>query len=172
MKSFLKGFAGALAGAALGFCAIALATPTSLPLPTTPGPFLGDFGNNLFTLTTAYLAGSGYGAADLGSVSQTSSQANCTTIASVNNSKLHQVTTSASTGYVCLPTANPGKMVIIYNATGQTIDLYSNATSYTAGTADKINETAGTTPYTGLTTHKTTICISAVGGHWGCGSIS
>lgn len=172
MKSFLKGFAGALAGAALGFCAAALAVPTTLPLPGINGPSIGDPLSNLYTLTSSYLAGSGYGAADLGSISQTSAQANCTSIASNNSSMLHQATTSASTGYVCLPTAFPGKVVWIANKTGQTVDLYSNATSYVPGTTDKINGTAGTTAYTGLTSGKTAVCIVPVGGLWYCGSIS
>jgi hypothetical protein len=170
MLKLFRAFGASFALVLLG--ALSYAAVTSLPLPAVNGPYLGDFGNNLYAITSNYLAGSGIGSVDLGSVSQTSAQANCTTIASVNSSELHQVTTSAGTGYVCLPTANPGKVVAVYNATGQTIDIYSNATSFTNGTTDKINETAGTTPYTGLTTHKTLICVAAVGGHWGCGSIS
>jgi hypothetical protein len=174
MKNFLSSLAGALTGGLLLLASFALATPTTLPLPSVQGPFLGDFGNNLYTLTQSYIAGQGLGATDLGSVSQTSGQANCTAIgvSGMNYSTLHRVTTSASTGYVCLPTALAGRIVYIANATGQTIDLYSNAVSYTSGTADTINTTAGTTAYTGLTTHKMTICQSPVNGAWFCGSIS
>lgn len=173
MRDFLLSLAGTLTAFALAFAGVsALATPTSLPLPSINGPSIGDPLSNLYVFTSAYLAGNGYGASDLGSVSQTSGQSNCTSIASQNASMLHQVTTSAATGYVCLPTAYPGKVVTIYNATGQTIDIYSNAVSFVSGTTDKINETAGSTAYTGLTTHKTLVCTAAVGGHWGCGSIS
>lgn len=171
MLKFARAFGASFALVLLGWLA-ALATPTTLPLPNIAGPYLGDFGNNLYTLTQAYQAGRGLGAIDLGSISQTSGQANCTTITSVNLSTLHRATTSASTGYVCLPTAYAGGVVYIANATGQTVDLYSNATSYTSGTADKINGTAGTTPYTGLTSGKLTICMSPVNGTWYCGSIS
>lgn len=170
MLKFAKAFGASFALVLLG--ALAYAGVTSLPYPTINGPFLGDSFNNLYTITQAYVTGAGLGASDLGSVSQTSGQANCTSIPSTAQSALHQVTTSAATGYVCLPTAYAGKFVMVFNATGQTIDIYSNATSYVTGTTDKINETAGSTAYTGLTTHKMLVCYAAVGGHWGCGSIS
>jgi len=171
MLKFARALGASFALVLLGFLA-AQAVPTTLPLPTIPGPFLGDSFNNLYTVSSNYLAGRGHGAINLGSISQTSGQANCTTIAGINDSKLFQATTSASTGYICLPTAYAGVEVIIANATGQTVDIYSNATSYTVGTADKINGTAGTSAYTGLTSGKTAICVSPVNGLWYCGSIS
>ena len=82
------------------------------------------------------------------------------------------VTGSSGTGYICLPTAYSGHWQIIANATGQTIDIYSSAASYVAGTADTINTSAGTSAYTGLTTHKTAICFAYANGAWACGSIS
>ena len=122
---------------------------------------------------TAYQAGSAYGAVDLGSISQTSGQSNCTVIGPVNASMLHKATTSASTGYICLPTAYAGKIVYIANATGHNLDLYSNATSYTPGTADTINGTAGTTAFTGLTSSNAyATCISPVNGAWYCSATS
>jgi hypothetical protein len=138
--------------------------------PSVTGPWLGDSTFNISTLYMAHarLAGVGYNPAL--SASQTSGQANCTQL---NNDGLQQVSTSASTGYVCLPTAVSGKVVLIANAvSGQTIDIYSSATSYTSGTADTINGTAGTTAYTGLTTGKSAICFAANNGAWYCGSIS
>lgn len=137
--------------------------------PGTTGPWLGDNNFNINSLYVAHarLAGLGYNPAL--SVSQTSGQANCTQL---NNDALQEVKTSASTGYVCLPTAVSGKVVMIGNASGQTIDIYSSATSYTSGTADKINGTAGTSAYTGLTSGKSTVCFAANNGFWYCGSIS
>lgn len=173
LKRILGNALGVLLGGLLLVGGLALAAPTTMPLPQINGPFLGDYVNNLYTLTQAYQAGSAYGAVDLGSISQISGQANCTSIASINNSILHRVTTSASTGYVCLPTAYPGKIIYIANSTGQTVDLYSNATSYISGTADKINGTAGTTPFTGLTASNSfATCVAPVGGFWYCSATS
>jgi hypothetical protein len=173
MLKFARSFGAAFALVLLG-AVFALAVPTALPLPSTPGPFLGDFGNNLYTITQNYLAGSGHGATNLGSVSQTATQAACTQIgvSGQNDSTLYQVTTSAGTGSVCLPTAIAGRIVYVTNATGQTIDLFSNVVSYTSGTADTINTSAGTGAYTGLTTHKMAVCVAAVNGAWFCGSVS
>jgi len=172
-SNFLSGLTGAVLGSLLLASAAVWAVPTTLPLPAIPGPYLGDFGNNLYTLTQNYLAGSGHGAVNLGSVSQTSGQANCTQIgvSGQNDSTLFQVTTSASTGYVCLPTAIAGRVVYISNATTQTINLYSNPVSYTSGTADKINNVAGNTAYlNGIATLHTTICVAPTNGNWFCGS--
>ena len=152
---------------------LALGAPTTLPLPAINGPYLGDSQNNLYTLSSSYLAGSGYGAVDLGSISQTVGQANCTQIGPTKSSLLHRATTSASTGYVCLPTATAGQVIYIANATGQLVDIYSNATSYAPGTADKINGTAGSTAYTGLTAaNSLAVCVSPVNGNWYCTATS
>ena len=170
MLKFARSLGAAFALVLLGALAGVLATPTTLPLPSIPGPFLGDFGNNLYTISQQYLAGQGHGALDLGSVSQTSGQANCTQIGvrGANDSMLFRVTTSAAAGYVCLPTAVAGRVVFISNATGQTINLYSNAVSFLTGTADTINTVAGTTLYAGLVTHATSICAAPVNGAWFC----
>lgn len=169
MLKFAKSFGASFALVLLG--ALAYAGVTTLPYPSVNGPFLGDSFNNLYTITQAYVTGSGLGAADLGSISQTSGQANCTQIgvSGQQQSTLHRATTSASTGYVCLPTARAGTIIYIANVTGQTVDLYSNAVSFTPGTADKINGTAGTTAYTALTSsvHYVT-CFSPVNGNWYC----
>ena len=139
------------------------------PLPGVNGPTLGDPLSNLYSLTQAYVNLAGLGNHTGLSVSQTSAQANCTQL---DNNALQNVSTSSSTGYVCLPTAYSGKVVMILNSTSSTIDIYSSAISFTPGTADTINTTAGTSAYTGLTTHKITICAAVANGAWGCGSIS
>lgn len=180
MKSlrFARAFGGAFALVLLGIVAHASVSPfwggngigaTTGQTPTTAGPWLGDYTFNISNLFVAHsrLAGVGYSPAI--SASQTSGQANCTQLL---NDGLQEIKTSASTGYVCLPTAQAGKMVFIGNASTQTIDIYSSATSFTSGTADTINGTAGTSAYTGLTSGKSAICFAANNGAWYCGSIS
>jgi hypothetical protein len=172
MKAFFQSLAGALFGAVVGFCALTLAAPTTLPLPGIPGPTLGDPISNLYSLAAAYQALNGLGAGDVTTISQTSGQANCTNIGPNSISGLHRLKTSAGTGYICLPTATAGQLKLFGNATGQTIDIYSSATSYTSGTADTINGTAGSTAYTGLISGKSAFCFAPVNGVWFCGSIS
>ena len=145
------------------------ALAAQLPLPAVNGPYLGDEQNNLWQLTTAYETSSGLQSTSGLSVSQTSAQANCTQLGSA---ALQEIKTSASTGYVCLPTAFSGRVIRIGNATGSTIDIYSSATSFTSGTTDTINTVAGTTAYTGLTTHISTTCFAPTNGAWYCASSS
>jgi hypothetical protein len=133
--------------------------------PTTLGPWLGDPNINVGQLWTAYTTSQGLSYHAGLSVSQTSAQANCTQL---DNSALQEVKTSASTGYICLPVAYAGRDVLIANPTTQTIDIYSSAVSFTPGTTDTINGTAGTTPYTSLTTGKNTECFSPANGAWYC----
>lgn len=147
-----------------------LAHAASLPPAAVNGPWLGDNVTNLYELVNAHILGSGYGTGEALSVSQTSGQSNCTQTGNTN--MMHNLATSASTGYICLPTARSGRLVLYYNATGQTIDIYSDATSFTPGTADTINGTAGTTPYTGMTSGKNVICFVPANGAWACGAIS
>ena len=145
------------------------ATALQLPLPAVNGPYLGDSLNNLYQLTLAYERAEGLQNSPGLSVSQTSGQANCTQL---NLAALQEVKTSAGTGYVCLPTALSGKVVMIGNASTQTIDLYGSATTAVSGTQDTINGTTGTTAYTGLTSGKSALCFAASTGAWYCGSIS
>lgn len=143
----------------------------SLQPPAINGPWLGDQNTNLYSVTKAIILGSGFGTgAAITTISQTSGQSNCTQTGLTN--MMHYLETSAGTGYICLPTALSGRLVLYLNATGQTIDVYSSATSYTSGTADTINGTAGTTPYTGLTNGKNLLCFSPANGIWACGAIS
>jgi len=135
--------------------------------PSTSGPWLGDTTFNIRSLWDAYTTSRGMGYSAGLSVSQTTGQANCTQL---NNDAMQEIKTSAAAGFVCLPTAQPGKDIYIANATGQTINVYSNPTSFVAGTPDTINGTAGTTAYAGLTTGKNADCFVPAGGAWYCSS--
>jgi hypothetical protein len=137
--------------------------------PGTPGPWLGDSTFNINNLFRAIARGDGRAYAPSLSVSQTSGQANCTQL---NADNLQQITTSASTGYVCLPSGGAGKEIVIYNGTTQSISIYANATNAVSGTTDTINGTVGSTAYTGLTTLKTTTCYTVNNGVWSCGTTS
>jgi hypothetical protein len=155
--------------ATLGLAACcAIAWGAAQPLPGINGPSLGDPAANLYTLTQAYLSGSGFGTGASSGISpsQTSGQANCTQTGLTN--KLHYLKTSAGTGYICLPVAASGRDIKYYNATGQTIDVYSTPNGFTPGTADTINGTAGTSAYTSLTTGKNMECFAYANGAWTC----
>ncbi len=169
-KSFLGSLFGTLLGGLL--LAAGLALSAALPLPGVTGPTLGDPVSNLYTLAKAYTQGSGLASSSALSVSQSSGQANCTQLAQGPGFALTNIGTSAGTGYVCLPTAYSGAWQVIYNSTGSTVDIYSSAVSFTPGTADTIDGTAGSTAYTGLTTKKVAICYAVANGSWACGSIS
>lgn len=137
------------------------------PPSVTGGPWLGDTIFNIGSLfTTGIQQDAGRGFKPGISVSQSSGQANCTQL---NSDAFQQLSTSASTGYVCLPTAVAGKRITIANATGQSIDIYSSATSFVAGTADDINGSAGTSAYTGLSSSNAiALCVAANNGFWYC----
>ena len=134
--------------------------------PSVNGPWLGDTIININSIWQAITTSSGTNYWPGNSVSQTSGQANCTQL----NTGISEVKTSAATGYVCLPTAVGGRQVYIANATTQTIDIYGSAATFLSGTQDTINGTAGTTPYTNLTSGKTADCVAANNGAWYCAS--
>ena len=158
-------------GLAIALAAVAWLHAAPLQPPAVNGPWLGDQVNNIATLVNAHILGSGYGTgAAITTIDQTSGQANCTQTGLKN--MLHYLQTSASTGYICLPTAVSGRLVMYLNATGQTIDVYGSAASFTSGTQDKINGTAGDSAYTGLTSGKNLICFSPANGLWACGAVS
>ena len=169
-KSFIGSALGTLFGGLLLLAGLALAGP--LPQPSINGPSLGDPVSNLYSVITSYTMGRGLQVSPALSVDQSSGQSNCTQLSQTAAYAVANIGTSSGTGYVCLPTAYSGHWQIIANATGQTIDIYSSAASYVAGTADTINTSAGTSAYTGLTTHKTAICFAYANGAWACGSIS
>ena len=164
---FGRAFGASFALVLLGFVAFSATSPYwQNNTPGVTGPWLGDNYFNIYTIWRAYVTAGGMSYTSGISASQTSGQANCTVL---NSDAMQEIKTSASTGYVCLPTAVAGKEVLIGNATGQTIDLYSNATSYVAGTADTINGTAGTTPYTGLSGSNYQVqCDAIANGAWYC----
>jgi hypothetical protein len=165
LKTFGRAFGAAFALVLLGGLVANAVIQNTAP----QGPYLGDANVNLYTLLQAITQDNQDGFTPTYSVSQTSGQANCTNL--VSTTPMHNITTSAGTGYICLPTAFAGRQVFIGNSvSGQTIDIYSNATSYTSGTADTINGTAGTTAYTGLTTGKNAQCFAPANGAWFCSS--
>src|SRR6185312_2653081 len=166
----MKAFRNLVAGLAIASGIIAFSHAAPLSPPAVNGPWLGDQVNNLATLINAHILGSGYGIGAPLSVSQTSGQANCTPTGNAN--MLHNIATSAATGYICLPKAVSGRFVMYFNATGQTIDVYGSASSFVPGTQDTINTVAGDTAYTGLTTHKALVCFASKDGAWACGAIS
>jgi hypothetical protein len=134
--------------------------------PGVQGPWLGDGNFNIFTLFQSHVQISGVGFNPGISASQTATQAACTVL---SNDGLQEVKTSAATGAVCLPRAVAGKVVIIGNATGETIDIFSSATPFVAGTPDTINGNAGTSAYAGLTgSNHVAICSAANNGAWYC----
>lgn len=164
MKLFstARAFGAGFALVMLGFVAHA-----TIPLPSVNGPFLGDPNANIYSLTNAVTLNNQMGFHPTLSVSQTATQAGCTQL---DNNPLQEVKTSASTGSVCLPTAIAGRQMQIGNASGQTIDIFGSATTFTSGTQDTINGTAGTSAYTGLTTGKNADCFSPANGAWYCTS--
>jgi hypothetical protein len=159
-----RAFGAAFALVLLGFASHAALIQNNAP----QGPWLGDGFLNLGTLLTAYQTSASMQNHAAISASQTLTQAGCTQL---DASTMQEIKTSASTGSVCLPTAIAGKEVLIGNATGQTIDIFSSVTSFTSGTADTINGTAGTSAYTGLSgTNHQVQCDAMANGTWYCAS--
>ena len=163
-RAFGVAFALVVIGAVAGFAANSSYWQNQTPGST--GAWLGDSNFKIYTLWRANNQNAGHAYTSGISASQTSAQANCTQLSS---DALQQVSTSASTGYVCLPTAVSGKIIMIAMVPAQTLDIYSSATSYVSGTADTINGTAGSTAYTANTgTNKQTICFAPNNGAWSC----
>jgi hypothetical protein len=136
----------------------------TLSLPGVNGPFLGDQNTNLYSVANAINNFNQLAFTPAISASQTVGQANCTQL----TTPLNDVTVSASTGYVCLPTATAGRVVYIFNPSGQTVDIYSSATSFVPGTADFINGTAGTTAYTKMISGLSVTCFAPANAVWAC----
>lgn len=163
MKTFRDMMIGAVMTFVAMFAASAVAT---INLPAVNGPSLGDYNANIYTLTQAITNANQMSFTPTLSASQTTTQAGCSQMTTT----MLNVSTSAGTGSVCLPTAFAGREIYINNPTGSTIDLFGSATTAVAGTQDTINGTTGTTAYTGLTTGKTTTCFSPANGTWACAS--
>jgi hypothetical protein len=151
-------------GAAFALVTLGALAHAALQLPGVQGPFLGDQNTNLYTVASAINNNNQLAFTPAISASQTVGQANCTQI----TTPLNDVTVSAATGYLCLPTATAGRVVWIYNPTGQTVDLYTSAASFTPGTQDTINGTTGTTAYTALVTTSKVMCFAPANGAWAC----
>lgn len=154
-------------GASFALVMLGVVAHATIPLPNVPGPSIGDANANIYSLTNAITLNNQLGFHSGLSVSQTATQAGCTQL---DANPLQEVKTSASTGSICLPTAVAGKQIQIGNASGQTIDIFGSATTFTSGTQDTINGTAGTSAYTGLTTGKNADCFSPTNGVWYCTS--
>lgn len=134
--------------------------------PGVTGAWLGDDTFNINGIWRAYTFDSGKSFTSAISASQTATQAGCTQLSA---DAFQQVTTSAATGSVCLPTAVAGKTTTIVMTPAQTLDIFSSATSYVSGTQDTINGTAGTSAYTSNTgSNKTTTCFAVANGAWNC----
>lgn len=152
------------AGAAFALVLLGIVAHAALQLPGVQGPFLGDYNTNLYSVASAINNNNQLAFTPAISASQTVAQANCTQL----TTPLNDVTVSAATGYLCLPTATAGRVVWVANPTGQTVDLYGSATTFTPGTQDTINGTTGTTAYTAMTTTKNTMCFAPANGAWFC----
>lgn len=168
--SFWSGFLGL---GALATWLVVQAFAGQIPLPGSGnGPGLGDPLANIYTIIEGYTMGRGVAVSSSLSVSQSSGQSNCTQLSQQPSYLVAYVGTSSSTGYVCLPTAFSGRVQVIWMNLAQTLDIYSSAVSFTPGTTDTINTTAGSTPYTANTGKKMTICYAVQNGAWACGTIS
>lgn len=166
--AFGRAFGASFGLVLLGFI---VANASALVPAAVNGPWLGDNLSNIWSLTNAHILGSGYGVGNaITTIDQSSGQSNCT--ATGNANMLHYLKTSASTGYICLPTANSGRFILYLNATGQTIDVYGSNTSFVPGTQDTINGTTGSTAYTAMVSGKNLLCFSPANGLWACGVIS
>lgn len=165
LLSYFRAAGAGFALVLLGGLAYAAVSPYWGAIPGVTGPWLGDSVFNINSIWTAYNRDAGHGAASITVISQVGGQANCTQLP---NDAFIELKTSASFGGVCLPSAIMGKGVHVGNATGQTISMYTSATSAVSGTADTINGTVGTTPYTTLTSGKSSDCFAANTGAWYC----
>src|SRR5271154_4331990 len=121
LLQFGRSFGAAFALVLMG-CVFALAATSPYwgsMNPSVTGAWLGDANFNIYTLWVAHNHNAGLSYTSLTTISQTSTQANCTQLTADG---VFAATTSASTGYVCLPTAVAGKITMISNPSGHTID--------------------------------------------------
>ena len=102
------------------------------------------------------------------SANQTAGAANTQSTCTAIVNPVVQAATSAANGSFCLPTATAGRLVMISNSSGQTINLFGSNQSFTAGTQDTINGTAGSTAYTGTADGDLAICVTVANGAWKC----
>lgn len=152
-------------GASLGLVLLGAMAYAAFTLPGTQGPGLGDNNVNPYTLAlainSANQTGFSAGLTAAGASSQTGS------LALVN--PFNQVTSSAASAGVTLPTATGGRSVVIFNgaAAGIVLSIFGSNSPFTAGTNDTINGTAGSTAYL-LTQGSTAACMAVANGAWAC----
>src|SRR5271154_1024616 len=104
LLQFGRSFGAAFALVLMG-CVFALAATSPYwgsMTPSVTGAWLGDANFNIMTLWQANNRNAGHAYTSLTTISQTSTQANCTQL---NDDAVFNATTSASTGYLCLQTA-------------------------------------------------------------------
>lgn len=166
-RSFGAAFALVLLGYAGAFATNSYYWSNNQGFPSVTGPWLGDSNYNINSLFTAAARDTGHGFAPNLSVSQTNSQAACTALP---NDGFIQITTSASTGAVCLPPAIAGKRVMVANATGQTINFYGSNSPFMVGTQDTVNGVNGNISNFNNPGVALSICIAANNGAWYCKS--
>lgn len=149
---------------------VLLLSPASavIPLPGVTGPFLGDQNANIFTLTQALTLLNQLGVGSALTSGAANVQATCLQLAQ----PLNQITTNASTGSVCLPTAVAGRVVWIVNVTANQVNLFGANAPFVPGVQDTINGTTGSTANTTVlpaaAANKTSVCISPANGVWNC----
>lgn len=157
-------------GAGFALVILGALAQAALLLPSTNGPGLGDVNVNPFTLAQAVNQMNQAATSGAIAASVANTQATCTAI----TNPLNRVTTSVSTGSVCLPTAFAGQMLWISNATANGLNLFGANAPFVAGTADTINGATGSTanttvlPAAGAAATKQAFCFSPANGAWNC----
>jgi hypothetical protein len=165
--SAARAFGAAFAFVLLG--AIAQHALAVLPTPLT-GPSMGDQNTNIFTLQQAVTFNNQNGFSAALTANNANSQSTCTAL----TNPLNLVTTSTSTGSLCLPTAVAGRIVMIGNGTSNGLNLFGSNTTFVVGTQDTINGTTGSTanttvlPSASSTANKNAFCFSPANGAWNC----
>lgn len=157
-------------GAAFALVLLGAAAYAVLPTPGVQGPFLGDQFTNIFSLQQAVTFNNQNGFSAALGAPNANSQSTCTAI----TNPLNLVTTSVSTGSLCLPPAFAGRIVMIGNGTSNGLNLFGSNTPFTAGTADTINGSTGATanttvlPSASSTANKNAFCFAPANGAWNC----
>lgn len=158
------------AGAAFALVLLGALAHGALQLPGVQGPFLGDQNTNLYSVAQAINLNNQNAASAALGAPNANVQATCTAI--VN--PLNLVTTSVSTGSLCLPPAVAGRIVMIGNGTSNGLNLFGANAPFTPGTADTINGSTGATanttvlPSASSTANKNAFCFSPANGAWNC----
>lgn len=153
-------------GAAFMLVLVGVVAHATLSIPAVNGPFLGDSNTNLFTIATAINNNNQMAFTPTATAGAAATQSTCFAI----TNPLSNITTGASNGSICLPTATAGRELFIANSTGQTLNIFGSNTPFTIGTQDTINGTTGSTSYSSLTSGKNAQCFTPANGAWFCAS--